>query len=128
MAKSANKHNRLYLSGEPLKDDLVLEIEAGEINPNLDSKVIARTLIDKHGWDQTEARKIWAFGPEGVGPNFLVDATKAVQYLNEIRDSLETSFQWATKEGVIAEESVRGCRYNILDVELHTDTIHRGAN
>jgi len=54
--------------------------------------------------------------------------TKAVQYLNEIRDSLESAFQWATKEGIVAEEQVRWCRFNILDVELHADAIHRGAN
>ena len=43
--------------------------------------------------------KIWCFGPETSGPNLLVDATKAVQYLNEIKDSMEAAFQWATKEG-----------------------------
>lgn len=61
-------------------------------------------MIDDFGWDQHEAKKIWCFGPENTGPNLLVDATKAVQYLNEIKDSMETAFQWATKEGIIAEE------------------------
>ena len=41
---------------------------------------------------------------------------------------MESAFQWATKEGIVAEELVRGVRYNILDVELHTDAIHRGGN
>jgi elongation factor 2 len=42
MAKSANKHNRLYLTGEPISDELVLEIEEGKINANEDIKKIAR--------------------------------------------------------------------------------------
>ena len=46
----------------------------------------------------TEARKIWSFGPDGTGPNLLVDCTKGVQYLNEIKDSVVAGFQWAAKE------------------------------
>jgi elongation factor 2 len=57
----------------------------------------------------------------------LVDTTKGVQYLNEIKDSCVAAFQWATKEGVMAEENMRGTRFNILDVTLHTDAIHRGG-
>ena len=40
---------------------------------------------------------------------------------------MESAFQWVTKEGVVAEESMRGIRFNILDVELHADAIHRGG-
>jgi len=46
----------------------------------------------------TEARKIWCFGPDGTGPNFVMDCTKGVQYLNEIKDSVVAGFQWAAKE------------------------------
>lgn len=48
--------------------------------------------------------------------NLLVDQTKAVQYLNEIKDSVVSGFQWATREGPIAEEPMRSVRFNILDV------------
>ena len=53
--------------------------------------------------------------------------TKAVQYLNEIKDSCVAGFQWATKEGVLCDENMRGCRFNIHDVTLHADAIHRGG-
>ena len=36
--------------------------------------------------DQHDAKKLWVFGAERSGPNFLVYQTKAVQYLKEIRD------------------------------------------
>ena len=126
-AKSPNKHNKLFVVAEPLKDELVLDIDNGKVNSSDDLKVTARTLIDKYEWDQHDAKKLWVFGPESVGPNILVDQTKAVQYLNEIRDSMESAFQGASKEGVLAEETLRGVRFNILDVELHTDAIHRGG-
>jgi elongation factor 2 len=39
-----------------------------------------------------------------------------VQYLNEIKDSCVAAFQWTAKEGVCAEENMRGVRFNLLDV------------
>lgn len=128
LSKSANKHNKLYCEAEPLDEELVKEIEEGTVRPDDDSKVISRKLIDTYDWDQHDAKKVWKFGPEHVGPNLLVDQTKAVQYLTEIRDSLENAFEQFTKEGVVAEESLRGVRCNIMDVELHTDAIHRGGS
>ena len=128
MTKSANKHNRIYITAEPLDEELVLAIEDETFKTNEDVKKVGRKLVDDYSWDKAEAMKVWCFGPENVGPNMLVDTTKAVQYLLEIKDSMVSAFQWATKEGIIAEETVRGCRYNIMDVELHTDAIHRGGN
>ena len=64
------------------------------------------------------------FGPDTTGPNLLTDVTKGVQYLNEIKDSCIAAFQWATKEGVMCEENMRGivfevgccCRVGIIAV------------
>jgi elongation factor 2 len=127
LSKSANKHNRLFMKAMPLEEGLPDAIEKNEINPSEDIKVVARTLADKYGWDVGEARKIWCFGPDNKGANILVDCTKAVQYLNEIKDSCVSAFQWAMKEGPMCDENVRGVRFNILDVTLHTDAIHRGG-
>lgn len=115
------------MKAEPLGEDLTLEIESEKIGPNLETKTRARTLIDKYGWDANDAKKIWSFGPETVGPNMVVDTAKSVQYLNEIKDSVDGAFQWVTKEGVLCEEPMRGIRFNILDVTLHADAIHRGG-
>lgn len=127
LSKSPNKHNRLYLTASPLAEEVCKDIETGRIAPRDDFKARARILADDHGWDVTDARKIWCFGPDTTGANLLVDQTKAVQYLNEIKDSFVSGFQWATKEGPVAEEPMRGIRFNIMDVTLHTDSIHRGA-
>lgn len=127
LSKSQNKHNRLYAVALPLEEEVTKDIESGKISARDDYKIRARYLADEHGWDVTDARKIWCFGPDTTGANLLVDVTKGVQYLNEIKDSCVAAFQWATKEGVCAEESMRGVRFNILDVTLHTDAIHRGG-
>ncbi|CAG8497944.1 10358_t:CDS:2 [Dentiscutata erythropus] len=127
LSKSPNKHNRLYMKAYPMDEELSASIESGKITPHDEFKARARVLADEFGWDITDARKIWCFGPDSIGPNLLVDVTKGVQYLNEIKDSCVAAFQWTTKEGVCAEENMRSCRLNIIDVVLHRDSVHRGG-
>merc|ERR1712179_815715 len=127
LSKSPNKHNRLFMRAVPMPDGLAEDIDKGEVNPRDDFKIRGRYLADKYEYDISEARKIWCFGPDTNGPNILVDCSKGVQYLNEIKDSVVAGFQWASKEGVMTEENMRGIRFNIHDVTLHADAIHRGG-
>uniref|UniRef100_A0A8C2Q159 Eukaryotic translation elongation factor 2b n=1 Tax=Cyprinus carpio TaxID=7962 RepID=A0A8C2Q159_CYPCA len=127
LSKSPNKHNRLYMKARPLPDGLAEDIDKGDVTSRQELKARARYLADKYEWEVTEARKIWCFGPDGTGPNLLMDVTKGVQYLNEIKDSVVAGFQWATKEGVLCEENMRAVRFDVHDVTLHTDAIHRGG-
>merc|ERR1712180_201865 len=127
LSKSPNKHNRLFMKAVPMPDGLAEDIDKGEVAPRQDFKIRGRYLADTYDYDVGEARKIWCFGPDTNGPNLLMDVTKGVQYLNEIKDSVVAGFQWATKEGVMCDENMRGVRFNIHDVTLHTDAIHRGG-
>jgi len=127
MSKSPNKHNRIYLQARPLEEGLAEAIDEGKVGPRDDPKTRSKILCDEFGWDKETAKKIWCFGPDTTGPNMMVDITKGVQYLNEIKDSCIAAFQWATKEGVLAEENVRGVSFEVCDVVLHTDAIHRGG-
>merc|ERR1719466_214692 len=127
LSKSPNKHNRLFMKAVPMPDGLAEDIDNGEVNPRDDFKVRARYLSDKYDYDITEARKIWCFGPDTNGPNLMIDCTKGVQYLNEIKDSVVAGFQWASKEGILCDENMRACRFNLYDVALHADAIHRGG-
>merc|ERR1712242_397946 len=127
LSKSPNKHNRLFMKAVPMPDGLAEDIDNGEVSNKQDFKIRGRYLADTYDYDVGEARKIWCFGPDTNGPNLLMDVTKGVQYLNEIKDSVVAGFQWATKEGVMCDENMRGVRFNIYDVALHTDAIHRGG-
>lgn len=126
LSKSPNKHNRLYLSAAPLEMEICDDIEGGKIDPRADIKIRARYFADNYQWDITEARKMWAFGPEGTGANIFVDQTKGVNYLNEIRESVVGGFNWASKQGPLCDEQMRGVKFSLLDVVLHADAIHRG--
>jgi len=140
LSKSPNKHNRLYVTADPFIKGLAEKIDDGDVKATDEQKARARFIYEtfvkgqdeeneflEAGWGPEDLRKVWAFGPDTAGPNLLCDATKAVQYLNEIKDSFVSGFQWASKEGVIANENCRGIRWRINDVTLHTDAIHRGG-
>ncbi len=64
LSKSQNKHNRILMKASPMGEEVAVAIETGVIGPRDDFKARARVLADEFGWDVTDARKIWCFGPE----------------------------------------------------------------
>jgi len=130
LSKSPNKHNRITMNAQPLNEDFAVAVDKGEINPEDEVKARARLLSETwpEDWNVADARSIWCFGlpPDGKS-NVLVDQTKGVAYLNEIKDSMVGAFGQATLGGCLAEETMRAMRFNFLDVTLHADAIHRGA-
>merc|ERR1711933_30778 len=130
VSKSPNKHNRLYMYAEPLTDDFVAAVDDGEIQlvSASEMKKFGRMPADEYNWDIGAARKIWTFGcPPDALANCVVDVTKGVQFLNEIKDHVVGAFMQVTTGGVLCDEVMRGMRFNITDVKLHADAIHRGA-
>jgi elongation factor 2 len=127
MSKSPNKHNRMYMQARPLEDGLAELIDEGKIGPRDDPKIRTKILTEDFAWDKDQSKKIWCFGPDTNGPNLFMDVCKGVQYLNEIKDSANAAMQWATKEGVLAEENMRGIVFELTDMVMHADAIHRGG-
>merc|ERR1719436_2334540 len=114
LSKSPNKHNRLYLRAVPLNEELCNEIEKANstVGAKADPKERSKVLKTKYDWTDEEARKLWCYGPETDGANVVIDKTVAVQYVNEIKEHVNSAFQWASKEGPICEENMRGVRFN----------------
>lgn len=126
LSKSSNKQNRLFCTAEPIAEDFVDAIESGEI-PIRDQKERVKILYDKFDWDKNEAGKIWAFGPEGDGPNIIVDSTQGCQFMNEIKEHMVSGFEAVSNGGALCDEPMRGIRFNVQDTKLHADSIHRGG-
>ncbi len=132
MSKSPNKHNRLTMKGYPMPVELQDDIEADRVEANTkDYKERAKYLVDTYAEtfpepDQVGQKRLWGFGPDTTGANFLLDGTSAVQYLHEIKESVNAGFQWGSKNGPICDEPMRGVIFRLLDVTLHADSIHRG--
>jgi len=129
LSKSPNKHNRLFGECDAMAEELQNEIEEGKVRADpKDAKEQARYLADKYGFDPSDVgtKKLWAFGPDANGPNWLMDATRAVDYLNEIKESVNSGFQWGCRAGPFCDEACRGVIMKLMDVTLHADAIHRG--
>mgnify|MGYP001410614649 CR=1 FL=1 len=115
-------------------DQLTLRIETMRGMTNtMDVQIVAvaRDVGLLSAWrvflPKSSLAKLYNMRPDTTGANMLIDVAKGVQFLNEIKDTFEAAFQWATKEGVLTEENMRGCRFDIHDVALHADAIHRGG-
>jgi len=78
MAKSPNKHNRIYAQAQPLHDDLPDAVEKGKVSAKDDIKSRAKLLSEEFDWDKDDALKIWSFGPDNAGGNILAEKTAGV--------------------------------------------------
>ncbi|MCS7140749.1 MAG: elongation factor EF-2 [Candidatus Nitrosocaldus sp.] len=120
MAKSPNRHNKVYVRIEPLSADVVDMLVTGRINENMDRKQVAALLREK-GWDADEAKGIVAI----EGSNVFVDATKGVQYLQESMDSLRSGFTDVMLAGPLVQEQCRGIKVVLHHFVPHEDPAHR---
>ena len=79
-----------------------------------DVKERGRHLVEEYNFDVGDTKKIWCFGPNGSGPNMLIDTSKSVQYLQDIKDTVVAGFQWASQEVSICYRSglVQGINYD----------------
>jgi elongation factor 2 len=118
---SPNRHNKFYITAEPLTDEIIDAIKRGEIamgGPELER----REALMELGMDKDTAQ-----GVEQIyGSNILVDATKGIQYLNETMELVIEGVEEALDDGPLAREPVQGVLLRLHDAKLHEDTIHRG--
>jgi elongation factor 2 len=121
--KSPNKHNKFYISVEPLNEQTIELIANGTIREDMDSKEMAKILRDQADWDYDEAKRIIAVD-ENV--NLFVDMTSGIQHLREIMDTLLQGFRLAMREGPLAHEPIRGLKVVLHDAVVHEDPAHRG--
>ena len=121
--KSPNKHNKLYINVDPLDEATLGLLSKGEIYDGQDWRERAKILRNKANWDAEEARGIWAIDDN---LNILVDLTKGIQHLREIKETIIAGFRWSLEAGPLAQEPVRGIKVVLHDAIVHEDPAHRG--
>lgn len=121
--KSPNKHNRIYVAVEPLNEKTIELIQKGIVHEDMDPRERAKILREQAGWDTDMARNIWAIDSY---VNVLVDITKGLQYLREVKDTIIQAFRLNMAEGPLAREPIRGLLVKIVDAMIHEDPAHRG--
>jgi elongation factor 2 len=121
---SSNRHNRFYLSVEPIEESIMSALNEGKIrqdNVKKYQKEISLQLIE-YGMGRDEAKNL----VDIYNKNILIDATKGVQYLHETIELITEAFQRTMDQGPLAGEPCTGLKIKIDDVKLHEDAIHRG--
>jgi len=121
--KSPNKHNRFYITVEPLPENTVKAIYNNEIPQNVKKhkKDVIKTLQDL-GMSKEVAKGV--FGMQGT--NLITDVTKGIQHLFETRELIKEAFVEVMKSGPTANEPCQGMLIKLVDAKLHEDAIHRG--
>jgi len=131
-SETTNRKNKLTFIAEPLDEGLAEELERGKVNISWDGKKLGRFFQSHYQWDLLSSRSVWAFGESAThGPNLLCDDTLPSEVDKKIlyscKSSIVQGFQWATREGPLCEEPVRGTKVKILDAILADKPIHRGG-
>ncbi len=118
---SPNRHNRFYISVEPLSDEIVQSIQLGEASMDM-PELERREALQEAGMDKDDTQNV-----EHIhGTNILLDQTKGIQHLNETMELFIEGLEDALDNGPLANEPVQGSLIRLHDAKLHEDTIHRG--
>ncbi|MFH1631147.1 MAG: elongation factor EF-2 [Candidatus Aenigmatarchaeota archaeon] len=123
---SANRHNKFYISVEPLEDTIyqaLVENKIRQDNFKKHQKEIITQLIE-NGMGRDEAKSV----QEIYNRCILVDATKGIQYLHETIELVIEAFKNVVDSGPIAHEPCNGVKIMLHDCKLHDDAIHRGPS
>ena len=124
MAKSPNRHNKIFLKVEPLDEKVAEMIRNGTLNEYKDKKEVPK-ILKEAGWDGDDAKRVMRFDTRG---NVMVDGTKGVQFVQESTDSILSGFDDTMKEGPLTREQVRGCKFTFHHFVPHEDPAHRGLS
>ena len=124
MSKSPNRHNKIFMKVEPLEPEIAEMIRAGQLSEMKDKKEMENILKSK-GWDTDTAKRVMRFDSRG---NIMINGTKGVQFIQESSDSILSGFEEVMKEGPLAKEQVRNCKFTFTHFVPHEDTAHRGLS
>ena len=107
---------------EPLDKGLAQDIDADFVNMTKTPNEIEKFFTNKYKWDSLTAKSIWAFAPDRVGTNLLIDYTIPSETdkssLFSIRDSIVQGFDWACREGPLCEEPIKNVKFKIFDASI----------
>lgn len=128
MSKSANKHNKIYMTIEPLSQEVLDAIKDGDLVSN-DPKARVEMFKKRFNTQTVEdwVKRILCYAPDDKGPNIIVDSSKGVQNLMDVKEFLKMGLDCAVNEGPVLGEYVQGVRLDLMDLTLHADNVHRGA-
>eukprot|EP00300_Choanocystis_sp_HF-7_P023742 c2471_g1_i1.p1 GENE.c2471_g1_i1~~c2471_g1_i1.p1 ORF type:complete len:1004 (-),score=197.96 c2471_g1_i1:134-3118(-) len=128
-----NGLNRFAMIAEPLERGLPEFIEVRAFaGMAVGSDALATTLMQTYQWDLLAVRSLWAFGPDqATGPNALLNDTFADESdrvrLGSVKQSVVQGFRWATRDGPLCNEPVRGVKFRLVEAAVAETVPGRAA-
>jgi elongation factor 2 len=98
IAKSPNKQNSFWVQVEPLEDKR-FELEV-----------------------KNEGERVWVVDENR---NMLINSTKAIQYLAQVKDMVIQGFRWACKTGPLCEQPLRGIKVKLVNAQISENSTLR---
>ena len=120
--KSPNKHNRLKFTVEAMNPEMLKALNEGAVSEGKPKVREAYEKLIELGLEREEARKVYDI----YQGNMFINATKGIQYLNEVEELMVQGFRECMDQGPLAKEKVTGVVVRLMDATLHEDNIHRG--
>jgi len=121
--KSPNKHNKFKVIVEPLEESVFNALNEGEVDEKTKGKDLTEKLV-KAGLPREQAKNVMRV----YNKNLFIDATKGVQYLQDIKELLLDGFEEAMNQGPLAKEKCVGVKVLLTDATIHVDPAHRGPS
>ena len=122
--RTPNGHNILWVSMEPLEDEVYNAIERGEI-PEVRLKKKPEEVwkkLSELGISNDEARQY----KEIYKGNVFEDKTRGVVLIGEVIDSIMDGWKLVVEGGPLAKEPLMKTKFVLHDIKIHVDNVHRG--
>ncbi len=122
-SKSPNKHNKLLMRCQKIPPEILDKLLKSHFNGKVKPKDREKAaMFQEMGFDNETSKKVWAVH----NGNVLVDGTRGIEALHEIRELVIQGFFDAMDQGPLAKEKCFGVIIELEDATLHEDAIHRG--
>ena len=131
IGETPNSMNEFSMVAEPLDRHLDIDLEEGRVTMDDDQQYMDKFFKRRYKWDDLACRSIWAFGPETNSTNILSNDTLPYEVdsklLNQVKAPIVQAFQWATREGPLCEEPIRGVKFKLQHAKIAPEPVHRGG-
>ena len=125
--KGAGGRLSVSVGAQPLERELVKDLSSGAL---LESEIenprqLAKKLREKYNWDSLAARNIWSLHNSNVFVDDTLPDEVNKEQLSNIKHQICQGFEWATREGPLAEEAIYGVHFRLLNVTME-DSVNTG--
>ncbi|CEP64438.1 U5 snRNP GTPase SNU114 LALA0_S11e04104g [Lachancea lanzarotensis] len=118
VSAASGKNLTLSVTAQPLVKDLTDDLLNGTLTGRDTENIrkLAKLLREKYGWDSLAARNVWSIQNGNVFVNDTLPDEVDSELLAGAREAICQGFEWAAREGPLAEEAIHGVQFRLLSV------------